>query len=77
MLTAGVSPAITVTGFTATSRITALYSDTPVFPLGTLVAKLTDRTATTFKITSIDPATGTTIGTDVSSVEWVLIDTGN
>ena len=76
----GVSPAISVSSLTATSRIVATYSNTAGSTrLGVLVAKPSDRvfgSPGSFKIRSFDLALGAVIG-DKSSVEWHVVDTNN
>jgi len=75
----GVSPSISA-NLTATSRITALYSNTTgSTSLGVLAAPLADRTLGTpgtFVIRSFDLSNAPVLG-DNSTVEWHVVDTNN
>ena len=75
----GVSPAISVTTLTSTSRIVATYSNTnPSSAIGFLSVPVASRSAGspgTFHIVSLNTTRGIVLG-DQSVVEWHLVDTG-
>ena len=80
-LVAGVTPAISGV-VTATTRITALYSNTTgTAEIGWLAALTSDRVigpigVGSFKITSLNSTNGIALG-DTSIVEWHIVDTVN